>query len=304
MNRTIIAVPGLLGIVSGATFLPSAVDPPGQIHRRPAIMTTLTQPKIEFEQPARGWVQTNCRFGMPELAEDHPYGPTWIVPHEGYVLQLSTVDKIPLWVSEKVTEAQISGDRPRRDLFRFDPTVPEHLQAGKPDYVRTGYDRGHQAPAGDQTSNQRLKDDTFFLTNMSSHKPRLNRSIWRFLEEWARDQITATAPVYIITGPIFYDSLEENPQTADGLVEYYSIGPGGVSVPTHFYKIVLQANGGRWRAIAFVLENRSHSRGERFEDFRRSIDWIEARTAIDFFPEMDDAIEDALESEIAAMWDQ
>lgn len=303
MRQVVIAVPALLGLVSGSTFLPSLDDPPGQIHRRPAIMSMLAQPEIVFEQPARGWVETHCKFGAPELNDIHPYGPTWIVPHEGYVLQLSAVDKIPLWVCEKVTLSQILGDKPRKDIFKQDPTIPDHIQADKPDYSKTGYDRGHQSPAGDQTASQRLKDETFYFTNMSPQKPQLNRTIWRTLETWTRNQITDSSPIYVITGPVFYDPFEENVQTADGLVEYYTIGPGGVSVPTHFYKIVLQAKGGHWRAIAFVMENRNHTNQERFEDMRQSIDWIEARTALDFFPEMDDVIEVELETDIAMMWD-
>ncbi len=302
MSRTIIAIPALVGIISGATLLPPTSER-AQLHRRPAILTTLPTVNLEFAEPARSWVENHCQFGIPELESRHPYGPTWIVPHEGFVLQLSVIDKIPLWVCERVDHAQLQGQADRQDVFADDPLVPDHLEARQADYSRTGYDRGHQAPAGNQVASQRLKNETFYYSNMSPQKPWLNRSIWRRIEEWLRDRVVDGSPVFIVTGPIFYDPLEENPQTADGLVEYYSIG-NGVSVPTHFYKIAIQNRGGTWRSIAFVLENRDHERSERIEDFRQSVDWIEERTGIDFFPELDAQRIEELEEVIAPFWNE
>jgi DNA/RNA endonuclease G (NUC1) len=35
------------------------------------------------------------------------------------------------------------------------------------DYIRSGFDRGHQAPAADATFTQEAMDETFLLTNMA-----------------------------------------------------------------------------------------------------------------------------------------
>jgi endonuclease G len=303
MTRSVIAVPALIGIISGATLLSAEDRPTTQIHRRPAIYTSVEDYEYDFGEPQQSWIAEHCVFGLPLLEQSADYGPTWLIPHAGFVLQLSTADKIPLWVSEKVTAAQLGGTLAREDVFERDSDVPEHLQAERGDYRGSGYDRGHQAPAGNQTVSRPLKNETFLYTNMSPQKPYLNRSIWRRLEERFRGWVTPGAPLYIITGPIFYDPYEENPQTADGLVEHYTIGPGGVSVPTHFYKIALQNHAGQWRAIAFVMENRNYSSPYRLQDHRRSIDWIEDRTGFDFFPDMDEDEQQRLETDIAAMWD-
>ena len=303
MTRSVIAVPALIGIISGATLLPADDRATTQIHRRSAIYTSIEDYEYDFGEPQQSWIDEHCMFGMPVLEQTADYGPTWIIPHTGFVLQLSTADKIPLWVCEKVTAAQLAGDLAREDAFELDPDVPEHLQADRGDYRSTGYDRGHQVPAGNQTISRPLKNETFLYTNMSPQKPYLNRTIWRRLEERVRDWVTPSAPLYIITGPVFYDPYEENPQTADGLVEHYTIGLGGVSVPTHFYKIALQNHGGQWRVIAFVMENRDHSSPYRLEDHRQSIRWIQDRTGFDFFPEMDEDEQRRLETDIAVMWD-
>lgn len=302
MNRSVALIPALIGVVSGATLLESTAGKNRQLHRRWAIYTETPDFELSFNDIEQAWIDEHCQFGMPTLANvAHDYGPTIIVPHEGYVLQLSLVDKIPLWVSEVITSGQLVGDAKRKNKFKPDPAIPKYLQAAKKDYKHSKYDRGHQAPAANQSLSQGLNDETFFLTNMSPQIPDLNQQIWKALETETRSWVTDSSPVYTITGPIFYDIYEDDPQTSDGLVEYYTIGPGGVSVPTHFYKIALQHRAGRWQAIAFVLENRSYDNND-FTRNIRSIDWIEQRTGLDFFPDMEDNDEEALESIVSEMW--
>jgi endonuclease G len=147
-------------------------------------------------------------------------------------------------------------------------------------------------------------DETFFLSNMVPQVGlTFNRGIWASLEGLARDWIEARDECWIITGPLFYDPLEEDPDTADGLIPYFTIGDNDVAVPTHCFKIVLSQNDeGKWEAIAFVLENKRYSQPYRLHLYRTTIDWIEARTGLDFFPELtkDSAMLQAKKSE---MWE-
>lgn len=93
-----------------------------------------------------------------------------------------------------------------------------------------------------------------------------------------------------------YGIDDEDPEKADGLVEFMSIGPGAVSVPSHFYKVVIGEVGDqKFRAVAFVMENRKHARPFVFEDFIESINWIEERTGINFMPGLSTSIEKELE---------
>lgn len=102
-----------------------------------------------------------------------------------------------------------------------------------------------------------------------------------------RDWAIASRSAYILTGGFFYDPAEENPNTADGIIDYSTIGPGTVAVPTHFYKIVVtQDGGGHARAIAFVAENRRYSQPFDFAALIKSIDWIEERTGLNFMPDL------------------
>jgi len=108
---------------------------------------------------------------------------------------------------------------------------------------------------------------------------------------------------YEITGPVFYDPKEDDTATADGTVQYKTIGANKVAVPTHFYKIVIAREGGQpWKAIAFVMENRKYDRPFHFDQYIRSIDWIEKHTGLDFMPEMDLQEQRRIEGTASPMW--
>jgi len=250
----------------------------------------------------------NCPFGMPiRKGELVATATTHLVCRDGYVLEHHDVDRIPLWVSEHVTSAEVGGDvRRDREPFAADPLLPQIARAELSDYRNSGYDRGHMAPAGNQNSDVRLKEETFFLSNMC---PQIgigfNRAIWSDLEEKTRQWTQNAADngeIWIITGPVFYDPKEEDPATADGLIEYDVIGANEVAVPTHFYKIVVGKTGGTLRATAFVLENRKHPRGEDLAQFVKPIDWIEFQTGLDFLPQLEDSQEEGLERVPGTMW--
>ena len=107
---------------------------------------------------------------------------------------------------------------------------------------------------------------------------------------------------YILTGGFFYDPLEEDPHTADGLIEYTLIGPGAVAVPTHFYKIVAAKDGDTWKAVGFMLENKSQATPADFSVFIKPIDWIEAHTGLDFMPDLDPLSEQTVEGQAGTLF--
>jgi endonuclease G, mitochondrial len=279
----------------------------------PAVQPAQFAPGIpladEELDPNNSMVLDNTFAGIPRKTDGWDHGPTEYVAREGYVLEHSSRMKIPLWVSEGLTRDQLTGDAVRRDKFKADPQL-NSLRADENDYRGTNFDRGHQAPAGNQQKVQRLKDETFYMSNMAPQQPGLNRYAWRRLEEavrdWAEANLTEQQHLIVITGGMFYDPLEESRETADGWVGTFIIGDAGVAVPTHFYKIIIapEPGGGpdEWQTIAFVLENRKYPGLSNFTPHIKSIDWIEARTGIDFMPELSISEENELESVIPPNW--
>jgi endonuclease G len=55
------------------------------------------------------------------------------------------------------------------------------------DYEKSGYDRGHLAPAADMGFSKITMAESFYYSNMSPQVPGFNRGIWKQLEEQTRN---------------------------------------------------------------------------------------------------------------------
>ena len=135
--------------------------------------------------------------------------------------------KAPVAVFERLTRESMSGPAKRKDNFRADPQVFQPCQATLQDYATVGrtHDRGHMAPAGNNTTNDQIMSESFFLSNMVPQVSNNNRGIWKQLETWERFWVLKGGDFYIISGGIF----------APG---HKTIG-AGVGVPTHLYKVII-----------------------------------------------------------------
>lgn len=278
---------------------------PGTMAYRSAIRSEYGK-QAGFSPGDSRWIEQHCPLGMPKHLAGVDFGNTRVICREGYVLEHSAKDKIPLWVCERVTRAQLSGPlhRPEPGPFAPDPKLERGRRSERSDYSLSGYDLGHQAPSGDQTVRQDLQAETFFLSNMAPQRAALNRRIWRVLEMRVRDLAMAKGEVYTITGGLFYEEAEENPATADGYVEYRLIGTG-VAVPTHFYKIVSwRDDRGRWQAAGFVFKNqeREFAKPYRFDDYAREVKWIERAAGLNFMPDLPGPDSKRVEGARTPMW--
>ena len=121
----------------------------------------------------------------------------------------------------------------RLSTFRPDSRVGK-ASATNSDYTRSGYDRGHMAPAGDASTNDEMYS-TFFFTNMIPQNPVLNRGEWAHLEEKVRKGIKDDTWVLNIA---VYGA------------EPKRIG-SGIPVPKGYWKIVYTAKGTKY----FYAEN-------------------------------------------------
>ena len=152
------------------------------------------------------------------------------------------------------------------------------------DYRKSGYDRGHMAPAADFRWSEEAMSDTFYLSNMSPQDPSFNRGIWADLEAAVRVMAYENNAVYVVTGPVLTDG------------PYETIGENEVAVPNEYYKVVLDYEEPEVKAIGFILPNEGSSKS--LESFATTVNEVEEKTGIDFFPSLPDDQEEMIEGEL------
>ncbi|WP_089707477.1 DNA/RNA non-specific endonuclease [Vreelandella arcis] len=223
--------------------------------------------------------------------------PTWealsltsfhrVLQNDGYLVGWSDVRVNPLWVSYQVAAVDDSRIGSRPD---FRPDWRTLWPVGTDSYSGSGYDRGHLAPnyAIAAVHGRSAQLDTFYMSNMTPQRPNLNRQLWQRLEEAVMDHFAPRFDrLQIITGPIFPEPFMDNVFNRVGLIQ----------VPEAFYKIIVAPHDSAPLALAFIMPQDVRG-NEPLDDYLVSIDAIEAQTGLDFFPELNDAVESVLESEI------
>ncbi|KAK6342609.1 nuclease [Orbilia javanica] len=195
----------------------------------------------------------------------------------------------PAWVAEHITAESLSGPKGDRknSVFLEDQAVPEIFRAKLKDYFRSGYDRGHMAPAADAKFSQQAMDETFYLTNMCPQVGEgFNRDYWAHLEDFCRRLTTKYRSIRVITGPLYLPKLDSDGKYR---VSYEVIGsPPNVAVPTHFYKIILGESGTTPNPTtsvaigAFVLPNAPIDNKTPLAEFSVPVEMIEKASGLDF----------------------
>ena len=205
-----------------------------------------------------------------------------VIKHLGYAFQYSEKHEQAFWVGYELTKKETEKAFERTNEFIPDPSVSTGT-ATVGDYAKSGYDRGHLAPAADMGWSQQAMTESFYFSNMSPQVPGFNRGIWKNLEEQVRTWAKAYDSIYVVTGPVL----------KDGLVQ---LGPNGVSIPKYYYKVILDNTGDDAKAIGFLMPNEASK--EPLEKFAVSVDQVEQETGIDFFNKLPDSRENAFEKEV------
>lgn len=219
----------------------------------------------------------NISIQWENMATGYPLAHTsdTILRYTGFHLGYNEQFEQAAWVAYVLTREEIeSGTVERSDNFRPDTSIRSG-SATPADYRRSGFDRGHLAPAGDMKWDHLAMSESFLMSNMSPQVPSFNRGIWRSLETKVRNWAQEKDSLYVITGPLFSPS--------DSL-----IGENGVGVPSYYFKVLVDLSPPDHDMIAFLLPNARSS--EELISFALSVDSLEQISAYDFFgaaPEQD-----------------
>ena len=203
-----------------------------------------------------------------------------IVKHQYYTLSYNEKYEQAEWVAYQATKSHLSRAQRKRPYFIYDPLV-KTKSANYRNYKKSGYDRGHLVPAGDMRFDLDAYNDTFFTSNISPQNHKFNAGIWNRLEGKVRYWTGKYGDLYVITGSILKPNLKK-------------IGKEKVAVPEYFYKIILDNNGNKPKAIAFLMPNKPSEKA--LYKYVVSIDELEKKTNVDFFPTLEDELENKLEA--------
>jgi len=194
-----------------------------------------------------------------------------VVFHSTYALSYVEKHELAEWVAYRLSGNELR--RPwldRKDDFRPDPAVSTR-SADPADYKRSGYDRGHLLPVADRAYSRPAMNETFLMSNISPQDRQFNGGVWRELEELVRDWAKNSGVLYVVTGPVLSMPAKER------------IGNNEVTVPSAYYKVVIDIEEPLLRGIGFVIPNTITDKP--LETFALSIDEVETLTGLDFFAE-------------------
>ncbi len=250
-------------------------------HKRPRVQTRPhTAVTTSFESAEVVEESTiDRRLEIPQLLNPQD---EQLLDYTGYSVSYNRKTRLPNWVAWELTRKEALGTVPRKNDFRRDPRVCG-AQADICDYKKSGWDRGHMAPAGDMKWSEQAMSESFYFTNICPQNPNLNGGDWKDLEEKCRTLVTKVFDnIYIVCGPIV-----DNAKCS-------TIGPNNVVIPDAFYKVLLTDIAGEYQAIGFIFQNRSGS--AHLENYACSVDDVEMITGCDFFEALPDSIENLIES--------
>lgn len=135
----------------------------------------------------------------------------------------SEVLQQPKLVTYKVLCPNGKASRKGMDFY----TVKGIITSDNADYVNNVWDKGHLAPAADFNCDRETLHKTFSYLNCVLQHERLNRGVWRILEQ--HERILAQQYIVYVTIRVVYGPKSQKLNT-------------GATVPTGFYKTIKYNN--------------------------------------------------------------
>jgi endonuclease G len=218
-----------------------------------------------------------------------------LLENEAYSVGFSRTTRTPLWAAYRLVEVDPSVDQERPNVpFAADPRV-DLPDLTHDSYTNSGSDRGHMVPSSPigRSWGADAQLETFMVSNICPQHPGCNQRAWeRFEHRESYEYATRFTEIWVMTGPIF-DPTKPCQELLDD-----------VRIPDAFYKIVVATIDNNPEALAIVMPNSRTEEGP-ISDYRTTVDDIEARTHIDFFRNLPDNVEQAMESDTTphAQWE-
>ena len=160
----------------------------------------------------------------PVVKRKKPYVDIVKLKHDYYTSYYSKSQRIPVLVTYRLTESMIWCDPhvARTNNFAKDPQLAGYTDNLK-DYVRSGYDKGHNMSAADNVCSEDGMDQCFYFSNMTPQPHFFNAGIWEDLEKAERMEARTHGEVLVSVGSTGKKT---------------TIGAHKVVVPQYMWKVV------------------------------------------------------------------
>jgi endonuclease G len=233
--------------------------------------------------------------GVPKYSGQ--YGGTLkILPNIGYEAGYSEFYEDPLWSAYHIKWVPNATSPPRPKRFIADDRTDSRLTHD--DYTQSDYftnpralDRGHMTPnfAIGSRFGADAQRETFFMSNICPQRATLNEQTWKYLEQVVANTYSHEfEEVWVVVGPIFNKKAHPNRLK------------GKASIPDAFYMIVLNetndGHGHKEPSVLAVVMNQDVQGSQPLKKYVKTVDYVEQKTGLDFFYELDDNIENPLEA--------
>ena len=230
-------------------------------------MTVVTSPALAAPNDFAECLQVFANHTPPVIQNQDRLLPRALC-FSGFAVMHSGRSHTPLYVAERLNKSMLQeAHLERTNKFFADARLPRAERAELDDYIDSGFDRGHMAPAADMSTNKAMAQ-SFSLANMIPQAPINNQKAWSGIEKATRKYIKrADGDVFVITGPVF----DANPHT---------IGSKHVWVPRYIYKLVYDPTANR--AWAHWIENNDSARVSKPISYEELV----RRTGINFLPQL------------------
>lgn len=243
-----------------AAAVVAAALPPSLLHAKsPLLPATAAAVSGDFAECASFFAN-----GQPPAVQPQPR--LRALCYDAFAVLHNGSTKTPMFVAQRLNRALVEdADEKRSNRFYADARLPRAERAELEDYKRSGYSRGHMAPAGDMPTPQAMAQ-SFSLANMVPQSIEQNGGPWARIEQDTRRYARrAQGDVFIITGPVYQG-------------EEHTVGANHVRVPSHLFKLVYDAQ--THRAWAHWQANADHATVTRPISYQELV----KRTGIEFLP--------------------
>ncbi|MEE9214035.1 MAG: DNA/RNA non-specific endonuclease [Thermodesulfobacteriota bacterium] len=214
-----------------------------------------------------------------------------------YALSSNDETKFADWVAYRLDKETVTGDVETKRNWKPDPLLEDSETLEPADYkdahnvLKT--DRGHQAPLAAFKGTDSWQE-TNYLSNITPQKSNLNQGAWKKLESKVRKLAKAGNTVYVMTGTLYEKDMPQLPKADEPH-----------KVPSGYWKIVIVPGNSinSLKSASFIFDQDT-PRSDKVINHLVTINDIEERSGLDFLHELEDEIEEEVESSKYEEWAQ